>query len=156
MLRTTAFNTVFLFITAMLANIASAEIYRWVDQNGKVHFSDKKPQHKQVNTVNINQTNTYQNVELKPLGPSSVSTNRKRNKGVVMYSAEWCGYCKVARNYFQSKNIPFKEYDIEKSQKGRDDFNKLGGGGVPLILVGKKRMSGFTQQRFDNLYYRKK
>ncbi|WP_163831169.1 glutaredoxin family protein [Spartinivicinus ruber] len=154
MLRTTA--ALLLTITTLLVSTANAEIYRWVDKNGKVHFSDKKPQHKPASTIDINQTNTYQNIELKPLGPSSVKSSNKRNRGVVMYSAEWCGYCKVARNYFQSNKIPFKEYDIDKNEKARQEYQELGGKGVPLILVGKKKMSGFTQQRFESLYNRKK
>lgn len=148
-------RTVLLVTVVLSTSSVSAEVYRWVDTNGKVHFSDKKPQHEQAKPVDINVTNTYQNIELKPLGPSSSKSSKRRNR-VVMYSAEWCGYCKMARNYFQSKKIPFTEYDIDKNTQAKQKYDKLGGKGVPLILVGKKKMSGFSQQRFDSLYYKKK
>ena len=69
-----------------------------------------------------------------------------------MYGAEWCGVCKKAKRYFNANNIPFTEYDIDKSKKGRREYEKLGGGGVPLILVGTQRMSGFSASSFQRLY----
>ncbi len=69
-----------------------------------------------------------------------------------MYSTVWCGYCKKARRYFKEKGIPFQEYDTETTQKGREDYKKLNGTGVPIILVGKKRMNGFSPSGFERLY----
>ncbi|MGI9290354.1 MAG: glutaredoxin domain-containing protein [Gammaproteobacteria bacterium] len=69
-----------------------------------------------------------------------------------MYSTEWCGVCKKARNYFTANDIPFKEYDVEKSTKGARDYKKLNARGVPVILVGKSRLNGFSSGKFENLY----
>jgi glutaredoxin len=69
-----------------------------------------------------------------------------------MYSARWCGVCKQARRYFRDHRVPFQEHDIETSDKGRRNFNRLGGRGVPLILVGDRRMRGFSAGRFEQLY----
>lgn len=44
------------------------------------------------------------------------------------------------------------ELDIEKSGKVRKDYDRLGARGVPLILVGNKRMNGFSAKRFMTLY----
>lgn len=46
------------------------------------------------------------------------------------------------------------EYDVEKSSKGKRDFKRLGGTGVPIILVGQKRLNGFSWETFEKLYYR--
>ena len=69
-----------------------------------------------------------------------------------MYSTTWCGYCKQARNYFQQNNIAFAEYDVEKSDKGKRDYKKMNGRGVPIILVGDKRMNGFSPGAFEKIY----
>jgi glutaredoxin len=71
---------------------------------------------------------------------------------VILYSASWCGYCRKAREYFKKKGIPFVEIDVEMSTKGREDFARLHGRGVPLILVGDQRLNGFSRYRFDRLY----
>lgn len=73
-----------------------------------------------------------------------------------MYSTVWCGFCKKAKAYFKQKGISFSERDIEKSTKAKQEYQKLGGGGVPLILVGNKagtkKLSGFSIARFKTAY----
>jgi glutaredoxin len=73
---------------------------------------------------------------------------------VVMYSAQWCGVCKTARRYFQEHKIRYTEKDIERSKRARQEFERLGGRGVPLILVGRKRLSGFSAASFEKVYRR--
>ncbi|MEM7195663.1 MAG: hypothetical protein AAF402_11980 [Pseudomonadota bacterium] len=46
----------------------------------------------------------------------------------------------------------FKEYDIEQSTAGKIAFEKTGGRRVPVILVGDRRMNGFTESGFELLY----
>jgi hypothetical protein len=43
-------------------------------------------------------------------------------------------------------------YDVEKSRTGKRDYKALHGKAVPIIIVGDKRMNGFTASRFDKLY----
>lgn len=71
---------------------------------------------------------------------------------VTLYSTEWCGYCKAARSYFTRKQIPFVERDIEKDAAAHRQFQALGGGGVPLIVVDRVRISGFDQGQFKDTY----
>ena len=133
------------FIAGMLAaGAAWSEIYRWTDANGKVHFADKPSVEHSSKTVKL-RINTYESVSYKT---SSVDVGRK----VVMYSASWCGVCKRAKRYFQKQGIPFAEYDVEKSSKGKSEYRKLGARGVPVILVGNKRMDGFSVEGFEGLY----
>ena len=73
-------------------------------------------------------------------------------KKVIMYSANWCGVCKKARRYFEKQGIDYKEYDVETSARGKSDYKKLGAKGVPVILVGKQRMNGFSVDGFEKLY----
>jgi len=69
-----------------------------------------------------------------------------------MYSAVWCVICKQARRYFKKNGIAFKEYDIEKSIKGRRDYKRLNGRGVPIIMVGGKRLNGFDPKSFKTAH----
>jgi len=121
-----------------------AEVYQWTDDKGKVHFSDKKPATVQAEELKLD-INTYSNVKIEE------SENDVGQK-VVMYSTSWCGYCKKARTYFRKNNIAYVDYDIEKNTKAKKRYDKLGATGVPVIFIGKKRMSGFSEQRFEQLY----
>ena len=43
-----------LLVTALLFNTeAQAEVYKWVDANGKTHFGDKAPESAKVETLNL-------------------------------------------------------------------------------------------------------
>lgn len=140
---------ILLLITLLLTPLVSAEIFKWTDDNGKVHFGDRKPLNKQVEEVTV-KVNSYTNVtfELAPLQPSSI----KKKKNVIMYATSWCGYCKKAREYFKANHIHYTEYDIETSEKGKRQYQKLNGKGVPVILVGESRMNGFSEQGFQRIY----
>ena len=73
---------------------------------------------------------------------------------VVMYATSWCPYCAKARAYFAKKGIAYTEYDVEKSPSANAEFRRLGGRGVPLILVGREKMRGFSEEGFDALLAR--
>jgi glutaredoxin len=129
--------------------VSAAGIYKWVDKQGNVHFGDRPPVTQNAEPVEL-KPNTYQGVTIEPFEAFKREPSR-RNSRVVMYSTTWCGVCKRARRYFQQQNIPFAEYDVEKTDKGRQDFRRLNGRGVPIILVGDKRMNGFSVERFRML-----
>ena len=133
-----------LLLTTSATTVSQAEIYRWKDETGKVHFSDRPARDADAEKVEV-RINTYESVSY---DTSIFETDRK----VVMYTASWCGVCKRAERYFEQNNIPYKAYDVEKSGKGRADYRRMKARGVPIILVGKKRMNGFSEQGFKKLY----
>ncbi len=70
---------------------------------------------------------------------------------VIMYTTQWCPYCHKAREYFKRHAISYIEYDIEASAQSLERYRDLNGRGVPLILVGDKRLQGFSLQSFEEL-----
>jgi mycoredoxin len=71
---------------------------------------------------------------------------------VKMYATSWCPYCAKARAYFARRGIAYVEVDIEKSREGRAEYDRLGArGSIPVILVGPRRMNGFSEARLSQL-----
>ena len=139
----------------LFASLGQAEIYKWVDENGKIHYDDRPPETNKAKRLDIS-IETYSSVELQPYDASAVPDGTQESaeqKKVVMYSTEWCGVCKKAKAYFNTNGIPFREYDVEKNQKGKREYKKLKAKGVPVILVGKRRMNGFSASSFEKMYY---
>ena len=68
---------------------------------------------------------------------------------VTVYSTSWCGPCKMAKAHLKKRGVPFKEIDVEKSPAGAEEFRKLGGGGVPLIVIDGEKIRGFNAQQID-------
>ncbi len=139
-----------LILCFLLSATASAEIYKWLDEQGRVQFGDRPPPEKKQAPIEL-EINTYSAPKIVYTPPEPRKKQGKTPK-IVMYSAQWCGVCKQARAYFKKNRIRYKEYDIDKSEEGRTRYRKLNGRGVPIIMVGKSRMNGFSPAYFDQLY----
>jgi len=131
-------KVIILLVSALLfAANAQCAVYKWTDKNGKIHYSENKPE-----SMKSRQIELVRHSYVAPVV----------HEKVIMYATSWCGYCKKARRYFSKNNIPFIEYDIERDLKAKARYKKLGGSGVPLIVYGKKRMTGFNDSQFKRLY----
>lgn len=64
----------------------------------------------------------------------------------VLYATEWCGYCARTRKFFEKNNIAFREYDIEKSADGQAQYERLGGNGVPVVIIADQVIHGYDEQ----------
>ncbi|MDU9406608.1 DUF4124 domain-containing protein [Pseudomonas sp. zfem001] len=85
-------NRFLLALIAILPLICSAEVYKWTDENGRVHFGDKPKDKDQAEQLSL-KINSYESVSYESLTPTQGATSKR----VIMYSAAWCGYCKQAR-----------------------------------------------------------
>jgi glutaredoxin len=68
---------------------------------------------------------------------------------VLLYGTAWCQFCAQTRAHFKAKGIAFVDLDIEKSPAARAEHEKLGGGGVPVVLVGERRIQGYNPAVLD-------
>lgn len=136
----------------LLSATTAGEIYKWLDDQGRVQFGDRPPLEKKTDPIELH-INTYSAPEI-VYTPSEPRKKQTRKPRVTMYGAEWCGVCKQAKAYFRKNKIRYKEYDIDKSKKGLAKYRELNGRGVPIILVGKSRMNGFSPAHFEQLYDR--
>ena len=68
---------------------------------------------------------------------------RQNTPRVILYSTTHCGYCGQAKAFLRKHKIPFSEYDVERNRRAFTDFQRAGGRGVPLILIGKDKVPGF-------------
>ncbi|MCP5149856.1 MAG: glutaredoxin family protein [Chromatiales bacterium] len=142
--RTLIFS-VAVVLWASCAAPSAAEIHKWTDALGRVHFGDRPPRDVNAEVVTV-RPNVYES-------PSSerLSSDFGNDASVVLYSTTWCVHCKRAREYFAEKGIPFEEYDVETTDKGRRDYARLRARGVPVILVGGQRLNGFSAAAFERL-----
>lgn len=121
----------------------AGKVYKWTDGDGHVHFSDQPVDAVDAEEVKIRSFS----------GPAEVmpADDDFGAREVKILTATWCGVCKAAKAYLASKGIYFSEYDVETSDIGRQEFQRLGGKGVPIILVGKQRMDGFSSSKLDQM-----
>ena len=67
-------------------------------------------------------------------------------KNITIYSTPSCVYCRMAKAFLKSQNIPFEEKDVLTDLAAREEMVKKSGElGVPVIDVEGKIMVGFDQ-----------
>ena len=137
-------------LVLLFAVSAAGQVYRWTDEKGRVVYGNEPPPGAKSSTVQ-NRINSYS-------GPPEVQRAAVATKGVstvTMYSTSWCGYCAKARAYFKKNGVAFIDHDVEKSAAAHDEFKRLGGRGVPLIVHGGNVMRGFSEPAFEALVARR-
>jgi glutaredoxin-like YruB-family protein len=73
-------------------------------------------------------------------------------KPVHIYTTETCGYCKMAKDYFQKNNVAYEEYDVGRDLAKRQEMlDKSGQMGVPVITVGDDLVVGFNKPKLAEL-----
>jgi glutaredoxin 3 len=74
---------------------------------------------------------------------------------VMLFSTSWCPSCKTARQYFESRGVPFLELDVEKDPQAAQQYMALTQsfglrqGVVPLIVINGRPMQGFSQSQVE-------
>lgn len=159
---------IIMFLTLTLG-ISSAEIYKWVDENGVTHYSDSP-------TRDIPDTTETENddIQSSAAAPADnrppVDDTRKGNlepdffdflndsqddvvavntPTVEIYETSWCGYCKKAKNFFRSRGIKFTVYDIEKDpQAARRMKTMTKRRAVPFVVINGKGIQGYSEQAY--------
>lgn len=124
------------------APVHADQLYRWVDADGRVHYTDKPP------------PPTARNAERKRLGdkppeqglPYAVQ-EAKRKFPVTVYVAEDCGdACKQAVAYLSKRGVPHAQKDARDAAAG-EALAKLTGGKleVPVMTVGSNVVRGYEE-----------
>ena len=121
----------------------AGKVYKWTDAEGKVHFSDHPVDAVSAEEIKIR---TFSS-------PAEVAQDENGfgAREVKILTTTWCGVCKRAKAYLAAKAIYFSEYDVETSEIGKQEYKRLAGKGVPIILVGKQRMDGFSSSKLDEM-----
>ena len=73
-------------------------------------------------------------------------------KEVTIYTTPICGYCKMAKEFFVSNNVQYKEHDVAADLEMRKEMiEKSGQMGVPVIFVDNEMTVGFDKGRLSTL-----
>lgn len=85
---------------------------------------------------------------------AALTEKRTPDNTVVLYTTAWCGVCTRARSYLKQRRIPYVEKDIERSAVGLQEYKAMQrqgliGNGVPVIVIGRDVLQGFSADWID-------
>lgn len=132
---------------ALTAYPAAAQLYRWTDSSGRVHYTDTPPP-----------TDAKRVSRKDSVVPSASSTTEpfvlqqaRKDFPVKLYSAPGCQPCDTARGLLNRRGVPFSEISVSGDPEQLAELQKATGvTGVPALMVGRNAQSGFE----ESLYHR--
>ncbi len=129
-----------LVVGCLVAAAASAQLYRWTDKDGKVHYSDTPPPSSAGKSAQLRSGGNVADTGTLPYATQQAV----KNYPVTIYTADNCKEpCADGRKLLQSRGVPFREVAIT-DEKTREDLKKVSGGEeVPVMTVGKSVTKGF-------------
>lgn len=137
----------------VVALSASAELYRWTDEKGRVHVTDTPPP---PSAKGVKKTGPQgapaESAAPQSSGPEPFALQQARkNFPVTLYTVPDCEACTAARGLLNKRGIPFKEVSVTEAAV-QDEFKKtIGGNTVPAMLVGSTVQKGFEESSYQRL-----
>lgn len=140
-----------ILITATLG-AAAQTMYRWVDKEGKVHYTDRPPAPGQAAKMEEKRTVT--------LGVPSAEAPAGLRQAmadypVTLYTQAACGEpCQSGRDLLKRRGVPFTEKSVETDQDAAALRTVVGGSDkltVPVITVGPKVSRGYLSSQWNDL-----
>jgi len=131
-----------LVVGCLVAAAASAQLYRWTDKDGKVHYTDTPPPAAAGKSAQLRSGGG--NVADTSALPYATQQAAK-NYPVTIYTHETCKeLCGDARKLLQGRGVPFREVAVT-DEKSREELKKVSGGEeVPVMTTGKIVTKGFS------------
>ncbi|GAB1413991.1 hypothetical protein MASR1M97_27270 [Candidatus Desulfobacillus denitrificans] len=137
---------------SLLAPGADAQtMYRWVDKDGKVHYSDQPPP-KEIKKVDQPKLGVTSSIETS--GQPFDVQQAAQNFPVMLYTTPECvSECAVARDLLKRRGVPFREGSVVTTNDA-DIFRKTLGTDklqFPALTVGKSKQIGFEEETWHGL-----
>ena len=132
-----------LSILLLLGASAQAEMYRWVDKAGKVHYGDRLPPPSETKKV-----------EEKKFGGNLIQAGNlpyatqqaAKNFPVTLYTGDCGEFCTKAKAYLAKRGIPYSERLPGKNPADTELFKKISTENlIPVLQVGSTNLKGYEE-----------
>ncbi len=82
---------------------------------------------------------------------ASSASRGVRRSGVLLYYADWCGYCRKTRAELDRRGVSFQLLNIENPATLAELVEKTGQRGIPVVDVGGRILIGYDPEGLDRL-----
>lgn len=127
---------------------SQSTVYRWVDKDGKVHFSDTPPPQDVKASSQRRMGGGYVETENLPYATQLAT----RKNPVVLYTGADCGEpCNQGRELLAKRGVPFSERDAQGNAEAQEALKKLVGAlEVPVLMVGENKVKGYEESQWQS------
>ena len=125
---------------------AQAQQYRWVDDKGRVQYTDTPPP---AGAKGVQKKNLGAGPSDVPAESFALQMARKKSP-VKLYSSPDCGeWCDKARALLNQRGIPFSEVSVAAAAQLEELKKVSGGDTVPTLMIGGSVQKGFGEEAYQ-------
>src|SRR3972149_3212292 len=135
------------FLLCAAAFAASAQMYRWTDEKGRVHFTSTPPPAGAKN-VQKKDSGGAAAESGAPALPFSVQQAQK-DFPITLYTTPGCEGCDAARKLLNNRGLPFKEVSVTEDAQIEELKAAAGANSVPTMIVGRSAQKGFEEGSYN-------
>jgi len=143
---------ILILFSVFFCQTAMADFYKWVDEKGETQITDyPPPQDKAAKDVEIQKTETKNPTDLeKEDNESKIQAKKKLN--TLLFTKNNCKDCDRARDFLNSKNVPFTEYNMDEDpnaaikRKEKDSDTD-----VPFAIINRNQVHGFSESVYERV-----
>lgn len=132
-------------VLAVAAASAGAQLYRWTDESGRIHFTDSPPP---ASARNVQKKGAAAPAAAAASEPFALQEARKKFP-VTLYSTPGCEACEEARKLLNARGIPFKEVSVTGEAQVAELKSAVGSNSVPAMVVGATVQKGFEEGGYN-------
>jgi len=136
------------FLVGCASATVLAETYRWVDKDGRVHYTDTPPPPEASRSVDKISTQSGTVSDAQPLGyalQQAVKVNP-----VKLYTFSGCSAaCTDAKALLEKRGVPYTEISVDSPDKREELKRVSGGANVPVLVVGNTVKQGFEAGMYN-------
>lgn len=135
-------------VLGLIAFSAAAQLYRWTDEQGRVHITDTLPP---AGAKDVQKKAARASGAAQPPVPYELAQAMK-DFPVTLYTSPNCkAPCAAARGALNERGVPFKEVQVWDEATNAELKRVSGGADVPTLVVGRSVHRGFEHSGFDAL-----
>jgi glutaredoxin len=138
-----------LVLLGAAAFAASAQhLYRWTDEQGRVHITDTPPPSSARNVQKKKPAAAGAEEAQQPFEVKQAT----RDFPVILYTSPNCKEpCAAARALLNKRGVPFKEVQVSDEPSNEELKRVSGGNDVPTLVVGRSVHRGYEPGAYEAL-----
>jgi glutaredoxin len=138
-------RTFFLLLVLAAGPLQAGDLYRWVDKDGTVHYTDTLP------------PPSAKRIEEKNLTPSVIQTTglpyaarqAAKNFPVTLYVSDCGETCDQAKKHLTRRGVPFTSKNADDPTVQEEMRKAFGGLQVPVLVIGGTTAKGYEASAWD-------
>ncbi|HEX6319970.1 MAG TPA: DUF4124 domain-containing protein [Burkholderiales bacterium] len=135
-------------VLGLTAAAASAQLYRWTDEKGRVHITDTPPP---PSARNVQRKGADARPGVSAQTPFAL-TEAIKNFPATLYTSPSCkAPCADARAALNKRGVPFKEVQVWNDETNAELKQVSGATDVPTLVVGRSVQVGYEPGAFNAL-----